>query len=70
MTRYVIYNPSTKTYVKIDRGGWIDGKVVEAVPSYRTQKIAKEKAGVFPSLNNAEIHQIQKTVTVMKRFVA
>lgn len=70
MTRYVIYNPDTQTYVKLDKGGWVDGRPVEAVPSYRTKEIARGKADDFSSLRRAEIHQIQKTVTVMRKFKA
>lgn len=65
MTRYIIqYGPGSFVRIR-STGGWASGYVAEAVNSYSTREKAEKAKSKYPSLDNADVIEIEKTVMIV-----
>lgn len=62
--RFIIYDPSGKSYVRIQDGGWTSGHDAEDVNSYALPTDAFRVIGLFDSLKNCQVREVNKTVEI------
>lgn len=66
MNRFIIYDPYTDTYVRLNRGFWTSGHQAHEVNSYASLKEARERVLHFESLKGCQIVEVVKTVEIVK----
>lgn len=66
MSRFIIYDPMSDTFVRMDKGGWTSGHQAGDVNSYATLEEARSHVRPFDSLKRCQIVEVEKTVEVLK----
>lgn len=68
MKRYIIYDPYSDSYVKIEPRGWTSGHSAEAVNSYGSLESARKDIAPLDSLKSCRIVEVEKTVRIVQTW--
>lgn len=62
MTRFILFDPKSDSYIKMIHGGWTSGHAAEEVNSYDNLEQARAAVRPFQSLHGARIIEVTKTI--------